>query len=371
MRQEAWSFTGVDWQAREVPSTSAEEPTWVDVELRSDEEAKAFFASAWIQDSFPGLLAKRAAKGGALPPTDPPSFHVSSGWAFGRLYWLDKRKESPRGDDDQDLILVAQEIHVVASTSLVVTVRYPLIHWHATDPTTPRAATRGLGLPIERLKKDTAELTEAARNADAFDFGSTFLTALLGRVTSSYFDALDFVRSVADAVEAEVSGLEMPDGVRTRRDILNLRRLLRQLRWAFVPEDESQELLAWPSVGSRNHVIDVHLADAEAESSRAVVTTHDLMEQVQQTFDLLTSIKQDTIEVTTYRLTMVATLLLPPSLIAGIYGMNFRYMPFLNRTPAVLVAFAVMIASSVLSWFVVKKRLPIPGHHAISRDAKA
>jgi hypothetical protein len=370
MRQEAWTFTGVEWETREVPSTPVEEPTWVDVELRSEEEAKAFFASAWIQDSFPGLLAKRAAKGGALPPTDPPSFHVAPGWAFGRLYWLDKRKESPRGEDDQDLILVAQEIHVVASDSLAVTVRYPLIHWHATDPTTPQAATPGVGLSIERLKKDTADLAQAARNVDGIDFASTFLTALLGRVTSSYFNALDFVRSVADAVEGEVSGLEMPDSVRTRRDILNLRRLLRQLRWAFLPEDESHELLAWPSVEARNHVIDVHLADAEAESSRAVVTAHDLMEQVQQTFDLLTSIKQDTIEVTTYRLTMVATLLLPPSLIAGIYGMNFRYMPFLNRTPAVFVSFAAMVASSALSWFVVKRRLPIPGHRA-TRDSRS
>ncbi|MDP9329883.1 MAG: hypothetical protein M3P11_04490 [Actinomycetota bacterium] len=370
MRQEAWTFAGSEWTAREVPSRPVEEPTWVDVELRSGEEAKAFFASAWMQDSFPRLLAKRAAKGGALPPTDPPSFHVSPGWVFGRLYWLDKRKESPRGDDDQDLILVAQEIHVVSSSSLAVTVRYPLIHWHATDPTTPRAATPGLGLPIERLKKETAELAEAARSTDGFDFASAFLTTLLGRVTSSYFDALGFVRSVADIVEGEVSGLEMPDSVRTRRDILNLRRLLRQLRWAFVPEDETHELLSWPSDQGRNHMIDVHLADAEAESSRAVVTTRDLMEQVQQTFDLLTSIKQDTIEATTYRLTMVATLLLPPSLIAGMYGMNFRYMPFLSRSPAVFITLAAMIASSVLGWFVAKRRLPIPGHRA-TRDSRS
>jgi hypothetical protein len=369
MRQETWTFTGVDWRPREVPSTHVEEPTWVDVELRSGEEAKAFFASAWIQESFPGPVSKLAAEGGALPPTDPPKFHVSPSWVFGRLYWLDKRKESPRGDDDQDLILVAQEIHVVSSRSLAVTVRYPLIHWHATDPTTPQAATPGGGLPIERLKTDTAELAEAARNVGAVDFGSTFLTTLLGRVTSSYFDALDFVRSVADMVEGEVSGLEMPDSVRTRRDILNLRRLLRQLRWAFVPGDESEELLAWPSAKLSNHVIAVHLADAEAESARAAATAHDLMEQVQQTFDLLTSIKQDTIEATTYRLTMVATLLLPPSLIAGIYGMNFRYMPFLSKGPAVFITLAAMVASSVLSWFVVKKRLPIPGRRTASRDA--
>ena len=54
-------------------------------------------------------------------------------------------------------------------------------------------------------------------------------------------------------------------------------------------------------------------------------------------------------------LTLVATLLLPPTLIAGIYGMNFRYMPWLNSRPAFLLTLAAMGGVATIGWLAIRR----------------
>jgi len=51
--------------------------------------------------------------------------------------------------------------------------------------------------------------------------------------------------------------------------------------------------------------------------------------------------------------TIVAVVGIPPTLIAGIYGMNFKNIPELNWTYGYAYAWGVMILSSVLPllWF--------------------
>ncbi len=58
---------------------------------------------------------------------------------------------------------------------------------------------------------------------------------------------------------------------------------------------------------------------------------------------------------TTVRIvSVVAVLLMPPTLIASIYGMNFRIMPELNMTWGYPLALVLMLASALTAWFVFK-----------------
>jgi magnesium transporter len=59
------------------------------------------------------------------------------------------------------------------------------------------------------------------------------------------------------------------------------------------------------------------------------------------------------------RLTIISTLMLPLSLVAGIYGMNFKYMPELGWTYGYPFALALMVvvAAVIVTWFRVKKWL--------------
>ncbi len=55
-------------------------------------------------------------------------------------------------------------------------------------------------------------------------------------------------------------------------------------------------------------------------------------------------------------LTVVATILLPPTLIGTLYGMNFKHMPELDWTFGYPLAIGVMVASAVVPFLVLKRR---------------
>lgn len=53
---------------------------------------------------------------------------------------------------------------------------------------------------------------------------------------------------------------------------------------------------------------------------------------------------------------VVTVFLLPPSVIAGIFGMNFEHMPWLHDIWGAGAALGVMVASAVLPWLVFKRK---------------
>jgi magnesium transporter len=53
---------------------------------------------------------------------------------------------------------------------------------------------------------------------------------------------------------------------------------------------------------------------------------------------------------------VVTVFLLPPSVIAGFYGMNFRVFPGLQEPWGVWAALTMMVLSSVIPYFVFKRR---------------
>lgn len=77
------------------------------------------------------------------------------------------------------------------------------------------------------------------------------------------------------------------------------------------------------------------------------------LEYLQNTFMGLVNIEQNRI----IKIFTVATVaFMPPTLIASIYGMNFRFMPELNWDLGYLLAIALMILSSVATLIYFKKR---------------
>jgi magnesium transporter len=55
-------------------------------------------------------------------------------------------------------------------------------------------------------------------------------------------------------------------------------------------------------------------------------------------------------------LTAWAGIILVPTLVAGIYGMNFRHMPELSWTVGYPMALGIMVASAVALYLVFKRR---------------
>ena len=53
---------------------------------------------------------------------------------------------------------------------------------------------------------------------------------------------------------------------------------------------------------------------------------------------------------------VVTVFLLPPSVIAGIYGMNFQHIPLLDSEWGFFGAIGLMVLSAVLPWLWFKRR---------------
>jgi len=51
----------------------------------------------------------------------------------------------------------------------------------------------------------------------------------------------------------------------------------------------------------------------------------------------------------------VAVILMPPTLIAGIYGMNFEYFPELKWHYGYAISIGIMIASAILPFWILKR----------------
>lgn len=115
-------------------------------------------------------------------------------------------------------------------------------------------------------------------------------------------------------------------------EILGLRRLLGKVRWAFMPSDEIDEFRSGPFITTAKDDagIEFRFNDLSREAERAVAAVAEVRDQVANTVELRDSLKSDRLNSTTYVLAAVATILLIPTLIAGIYGMNFRTMPGLG-----------------------------------------
>jgi magnesium transporter len=78
------------------------------------------------------------------------------------------------------------------------------------------------------------------------------------------------------------------------------------------------------------------------------------LEYLQNTFLGLVNIEQNQV---IKIFTVVTVVFMPPTLIASIYGMNFKYMPELGWVVGYPVAIGLMIASSlVFLWYFKRKK---------------
>jgi magnesium transporter len=136
-----------------------------------------------------------------------------------------------------------------------------------------------------------------------------------------------------------------------------VRRLARQIRWAFLPVDELNELISGPFLDLEDRGIRSRFDDLDRESARAVETVRDIAGQVQQIVELADSMKTDRLNATIYVLTVVATVLVVPTLIAGIYGMNFTVIPGARAHAGFWIVILVMVAVSVAVWFGIRRYL--------------
>ena len=228
--------------------------------------------------------------------------------------------------------LASREIDVVIGPGWLLTVRHP------TPESTP--------LDLEVVAHHFQLQHEEHGGSDE----GLLLWALFDAVIDRYFDVTDAIDGCLDHIEETVFDNGNPS---IPREAFSLRRALQDFRRAAAPMREVLNAVDRGEVPYVSQPALVHFRDLYDRMSRVV----DLIESQR---DLLTGLLEAELTIISNRtndvmkkLTSWGAILLGATLIAGIYGMNFRHMPELDWELGYPFALASMLVVSggLYYWF--------------------
>lgn len=192
----------------------------------------------------------------------------------------------------------------------------------------------------EQLEADRAGRVELDRPA-------AVLHRILDVMAAVYLPFLELLGRRLALVEEDVVGHPVEA---TRDEIFALRRDLITMRRISVPQAEVVRALS----RERSPVLDdedrVLFRDVWDHLNRMAELSESYRQLAQSAYEMYRSVRDDQTTRRLTLLTMVSTLLLPITAVAGIYGMNFQFMPELDERwayPAVLTVFAVIVVGGL------------------------
>lgn len=197
----------------------------------------------------------------------------------------------------------------------------------------------------ERLRKAKGRL----RYCDA----DLCMYALMDAVVDQYFVVLehldDKINEMEDSVFEHVSKIDLQQIHTLRRQVLNIRKATWPLREeiAFIQKLES------PLIRKDTQVYLRDLHDHTSQVMDMIENYREILSGIQDTY---LSASSNRMNINMQALTTVATIFIPLTFIAGVYGMNFEYMPELKWRYGYLMIWLIMIAVAFLLVRLFRKR---------------
>jgi magnesium transporter len=185
--------------------------------------------------------------------------------------------------------------------------------------------------------------------------GPDFLVhSILEAVVDAYFKPVDRLNDALDNLEEAIAADPKPQHMKalhaTKRELLSLKRALWPMR----------EVLLSLSLDDAAHVKPVTrraFRSTQAYVIQLIEIVENDRELAANILDLYQSALANRMNEVMKVLAIISTIFIPLSFLAGIWGMNFEYMPELAKTwgyPAALGLMAA-VALSLLTWFKIRK----------------
>ncbi len=203
-----------------------------------------------------------------------------------------------------------------------------------------------------RVIGETAERWKANVHALGSHGASFLLYSLLDSIVDGYFPVLDEIAERADTLE-EMILLEAQPGLQA--EILQLRRDLLMIRRVVGPERDVMNVLIRhdpPMFSDREIVYFQDVYDHLLRVSDAVDIYRDMLSSV---LDANLSMISHSLNQIVKRLTASSIILMSITLVAGIYGMNFAYMPELDWRHGYPFALGLMVVVALTEWALFKR----------------
>jgi magnesium transporter len=209
----------------------------------------------------------------------------------------------------------------------------------------------------EKVCAITPVQTEIARNARLLKRGPAWVAhAIIDRMVDEYVPLIDRFDDEIEAIEVRVlSGETAGDSVTMAR-ILRIKRSLQMLRRTTMHQREILLRLARAEFDEIPPEAMPFYRDVYDHFARVTELVDSYRELATSLLDAHLSMQSNRMNEVMKRLTVISTIMLPLSVIAGIYGMNFKLMPELEWEYGYAFAIGLMaaVAVSVLTYFRVK-----------------
>jgi magnesium transporter len=182
------------------------------------------------------------------------------------------------------------------------------------------------------------------------------LHQIIDRVIDNYFPKLEIIEGKIDTLESDLVGDARPELLTQvfdlRRTVANLKRIATREREMLIQISRGD----FPFISEKAQV---YFKDVYDHLFRIVEVADNLRETLSVIIQVYVSMVSNQLNHTMRVLTLIATVMLPLTVITGIYGMNFDFMPELHWKfgyPLVLVAMLV-VSVLMIAYFRRKKWL--------------
>ena len=304
--------------------------SWTDLLDPDEEQLRQHVPGDLLRDAWQELL-RPADEHGVVPR---PTIRSHGNYVLGLLL-------APVAVPEEDLVYY-QEVDFVLTRERLVTIR-------KTPGSRPAYNSTNI-----------AELCEAQRNGVPPGMIVYYLT---DDVAERFLDLLDDIHSEVDQIEEEVDKWPLEEVRRRlsglRHDLLHVRKVLAPTRDAVREIVDGRVEIEGRLPFSR----DVFPPELERQFS----TTYDKLlragEAIEFARDLLAAVRDyqqarvaiDQNEVTK-KLTAIASMVLLPTFIVGVYGQNFDHMPELNWRFGYAYSWAVILVTTLLQFVYFRRR---------------
>jgi len=185
-------------------------------------------------------------------------------------------------------------------------------------------------------------------------YGSDFLCySLIDTIVDAYFGILESLGDDIEILETTLLTDPTPDTVEAirgfKRDLITLRKAIWPLREVLSAIERTETPLISAKTG-------IYFRDIYDHTIQVIDAIESLRDITAGMIDLYLSTISFKMNEVMKVLTIIATIFIPLTFIAGIYGMNFAYMPELEWAPAYPVLLALMFGISLLMLAYFRKK---------------
>jgi len=190
------------------------------------------------------------------------------------------------------------------------------------------------------------QVTRGTTRSSAVDY---LFYALLDAVIDSYFPVLEKVGEVFDDLDDKVEVDSDPAMIALMRALRHDVRQLRRIVWPL--RDAIDDLVRSPPPMVSDETL-IHFRDCHDHAVQIMDTLENYRDAGSDLRDYYATAISNRMNETIKALTIISTIFLPLTFIAGIYGMNFRYMPELDWKYGYLFSWALMACVAIGQlWF--------------------